>query len=75
MLKSIDSCRSIDQPDREKAVCAEQMRWGFATNLARRGMDVQEVQRLLGHSSLNTTMRYVCVDDSNVQASYNKYIA
>ena len=47
----------------------------FATGLAKRGMDVQEIQRLLGHSRLDTTMKYVCVDDENVKASYKKYIA
>ena len=47
----------------------------FATNLAKRGMDVQEIQRLLGHSNINTTMTYVCIDDSKIQESYNRYIA
>ena len=47
----------------------------FATNLAKRGMDIQEIQKLLGHSNLNTTMQYVCVDDTQVQTSYKKYIA
>lgn len=47
----------------------------FATKLAKRGMDIQEIQRLLGHNSLNTTMKYVTMDDTKVQASYNKFIA
>ena len=47
----------------------------FATNLAKRGMEVQEIQKLLGHSSISTTMQYICVDDSKVKASYDKYIA
>lgn len=47
----------------------------FATNLARRGMDIQEIQKLLGHSSIETTMQYVCVDDANIKTSYNKFIA
>ena len=47
----------------------------FATNLARRGMDVQVIQRLLGHSDLNTTMVYVNTDDSKVQASYKRFLA
>lgn len=45
----------------------------FATTLANRGMDIQEVQKLLGHASINTTMQYVCVDDTRVQNSYKKY--
>ena len=47
----------------------------FATGLARRGMTVQEIQKLLGHSSIDTTMTYVNVDNSGVRASYNKYSA
>ena len=47
----------------------------FATNLAKRGMDIQEIQRLLGHSNINTTMVYVRTDDSKVQASYKRYSA
>lgn len=47
----------------------------FATGLARRGMEIQEIQKLLGHVNINTTMRYVCVDDDKVRSSYQQYIA
>ena len=47
----------------------------FATRLAARGMEIQEIQRLLGHTDLNTTMKYVCIDDEAVKASYKRYIA
>lgn len=47
----------------------------FATGLARRGMEIQEVQKLLGHTGINTTMRYVNVSDGKVMASYQQYIA
>lgn len=46
----------------------------FATKLADRGMDIQNIQKLLGHSNLDTTLRYVHVSDSNVQVSYDKYM-
>lgn len=45
----------------------------FATNLASRGMKVQDVQRLLGHTDINTTMKYVCVDDNKVKLSYKQF--
>ena len=45
----------------------------FATNLAARGMDVQAIQKLLGHSNINTTMVYVYTDDSQTRMSYQKY--
>lgn len=47
----------------------------FATNLAKRGMDVQEIQKLMGHSNINTTMGYICMDDTNIQSSYRKFIS
>lgn len=47
----------------------------FATNLAKRGMEVQEIQKLLGHSNIATTMTYVYTDDTKVNASYRKFIA
>ena len=47
----------------------------FATGLANRGMEIQEIQKLLGHSEINTTLEYVCVDDEKVRSSYMKYIA
>ncbi len=47
----------------------------LATDLAARGMPVQEVQNILGHSNINTTMKYVCVDKRKVQASYQQYTA
>ena len=47
----------------------------FATTLSHRGMDVQEIQKLLGHTNLNTTMKYVIIDDNRVKSSYAKFIA
>ena len=45
----------------------------FATNLSKRGMAIEEIQKLLGHKSLNTTLKYVCTDDEQVKISYRKY--
>lgn len=47
----------------------------FATSMARRGMPIQEIQILLGHSNITTTTEYVCVDNAKVQASYRQHIA
>ncbi len=47
----------------------------FATGLAARGMNVQEIQRLLGHTNINTTMQYVHLDDNKTMAAYKQYIA
>ena len=45
----------------------------LATNLIRHGMPIQEVAAILGHDKLDTTMRYVVLDKSDVKNSYRKY--
>ena len=47
----------------------------FATNLAERGMDIQEIRKLLGHSNINTTMEYVYTSDDRAHVSYMRYTA
>lgn len=47
----------------------------FATNLYRRGMDIHEIQRLMGHSNINTTMEYIYVEDTRIFDSYKRHIA
>ena len=52
-----------------------QFRRTVATRGANKGMPIQEIQALLGHSKLDTTMIYCNVADSNVEMSHKKYIA
>lgn len=47
----------------------------FASNLAKRGMKIEEIKLLMGHSDINTTMKYVYVDNDNVTNSYRRFIA
>ena len=47
----------------------------LATGLAKKGMDIQDIQKILGHSNINTTMVYVASDNDKIHASYNKFIA
>lgn len=46
----------------------------FATGLANRGMEIQEIGKLLGHANLNTTLTYVYTSDADLHNSYRKYI-
>lgn len=46
----------------------------FATKMASRGMDVQSIQVLLGHSNISTTMEYVYISDAKISASYERHI-
>jgi site-specific recombinase XerD len=47
----------------------------LASELARKGMPIQEIQKLLGHNSIETTRRYTETKIDKVQASYKQYIA
>jgi len=69
MLKTIGERAGVSN------VHPHRFRRTLATNLADRGMDIQDIQQILGHSNISTTMRYVKVTDKKVKASYQKYIA
>jgi site-specific recombinase XerD len=45
----------------------------LATNLTRHGMPIQEVSRILGHEKIDTTMKYVNLDDEETKAKYRRY--
>ncbi|MCI8467935.1 MAG: tyrosine-type recombinase/integrase [Eggerthellaceae bacterium] len=46
----------------------------MATNAINRGMPIEQVQKLLGHVKIDTTMEYALVSQSNVKASHRKYL-
>lgn len=47
----------------------------LATKAIDKGMPVEQLQTLLGHSQINTTMEYAIVNQSNVKSSHKKFIA
>lgn len=47
----------------------------MATKAIDKGMPIEQVQRLLGHQQIDTTMQYAMVNQSNVKSSHRKYIA
>lgn len=46
----------------------------FATNAIDKGMPIEQVQRLLGHLQIDTTLRYAMVNQSNVKIAHRKFI-
>ena len=46
----------------------------LATTAIDKGMPVEQVQKLLGHTKIDTTMQYVMVDQNNVKNSYRKFL-
>lgn len=47
----------------------------LATMAIDKGMPVEQVQKLLGHVKIETTMHYAMVNQNNVKMSHRKYIA
>ena len=47
----------------------------LATVAIDKGMPVEQVQHLLGHQSIDTTMQYAMVNQTNVKNSHRKFIA
>ncbi|RHA90550.1 site-specific tyrosine recombinase/integron integrase [Roseburia inulinivorans] len=47
----------------------------LATRAIDKGMPIEQVQRLLGHSKIDTTMQYAMVDQENVKLSHRKFIS
>ena len=47
----------------------------MATRAIDKGMPIEQVQRILGHSQIDTTMQYAMVNQSNVKTSHQRFIA
>lgn len=62
--------RKLDIPK----VHPHKFRRTLATRAIDKGMPIEQVQRLLGHTKIDTTMQYAMVDQNNVKASHRKYI-
>lgn len=47
----------------------------MATRAIDKGMPIEQVQKILGHSQIDTTMQYAIVTQNNVKTSHQRYIA
>ena len=47
----------------------------MATRAIDKGMPIEQVQKILGHSQIDTTMKYAMVNQANVKTSHQKFIA
>lgn len=46
----------------------------LATNAIDKGMPIEQVQKLLGHARIDTTMHYALVNQNNVKLSHRRYL-
>ncbi len=47
----------------------------LATRAIDKGMPIEQVQQLLGHQKIDTTLQYAMVNQNNVKLSHKKYIS
>jgi len=67
--------RNLGKRAEVERVHPHKFRRTMATRAIDKGMPVEQVQKLLGHSQIDTTMQYAIVNQSNVKESHRKYIA
>lgn len=68
ILRGIGELAEMDRP-----LTPHLFRHTLATILLQRGTPITEVQKILGHVNINTTMIYAKVSDNDVRASHMKY--
>jgi site-specific recombinase XerD len=69
-----DRLRTIGRGLGIEHVHPHKFRRTFATRAIDKGMPIEQVQKLLGHQSVDTTLMYAMVDQSNVRSSHRRYI-
>ena len=47
----------------------------MATRVIEKGMPIEQVQKILGHEQIDTTLRYAMVNQNNLKLSHRKYIS
>lgn len=67
--------RSIGRSLEIGRVHPHKFRRTLATRAIDKGMPIEQVQRLLGHAKVDTTMQYAMVNQSNVKISHGKFLS
>lgn len=57
-----------------KKIHPHKFRRTMATRAIDKGMPIEQVQKILGHSQIDTTMQYAIVNQNNVRVSHQRYI-
>lgn len=66
VLKKLGSITGIEN------VHPHRFRRTFATNMHNKGMDIRSIQRLMGHTNINTTTIYISDNDDTIEYEYRK---
>ena len=67
--------RKIGKNNNVLKVYPHKFRRTMATRAIDKGMPIEQVQKILGHCNIDTTMQYAIVNQTNVKTSHQKFIA
>ena len=67
--------RKLGSMARQQRIHPHKFRRTLATRAIDKGMPIEQVQVLLGHSKIDTTLCYAMVDQQNVKQSHHRYIS
>lgn len=67
--------RTLGRQLKMEKIHPHKFRRTMATRAIDKGMPIEQVQKLLGHSQIDTTMQYAIVNQTNVKTSHQKFIA
>jgi len=67
--------RNLGRSINAEKIHPHKFRRTMATRAIDKGMPIEQVQKILGHSQIDTTMQYAMVNQSNVKNAHRKYIA
>ena len=67
--------RSLGRSNNLTRIHPHKFRRTMATRAIDKGMPIEQVQKILGHSQIDTTMQYAMVNQSNVKASHKRFIS
>ena len=68
MVREIGDCSGVEKAHPHK------FRRTLATKAIGKGMPIEQVQHLLGHQRIDTTLHYAMVDEVNVKMSHRRFI-
>lgn len=67
--------RELGRSIKVERIHPHKFRRTMATRAIDKGMPIEQVQKILGHSQIDTTMRYAIVNQSNVKTAHRRFIA
>lgn len=67
--------RSLGKAAKLNRIHPHKFRRTMATRAIDKGMPIEQVQKILGHSQIDTTLQYAIVNQNNVKLSHQKFIS